>query len=117
MGAKQFSDSLHVMHRWHYEMLEVQYLQTIQARVTASVSFGQLFKPFPLFDEKGDQGLNTIIPSVQWCRNIYDNFIEAHEHEYHQHTALLSSEVMAIDHSFKVCSGLVLLLNELNHYD
>ncbi len=111
MGAKQFSDSLRVMHRRRYEMLEVQYLQTIQARAKGSASFNQIFEPFPAFNEKNDRGLNTIVPSAQWCRDIYDNFIESHEHEYHQHTAMLSSEVMAIDHSFKVCAFVT-----LSHY-
>lgn len=105
------SDSLHVMHCHCYKMLEVQYLQTIQARAKGSALFNQIFEPFPASDEKNDWGLNTIVPSAQWCRDIYDNFLESHEHEYHQHTAMLSSEVMAIDHSFKVCAFVT-----LSHY-
>ncbi len=54
MGAKQFLDSLCVMHCQHYEMLEVLYLQTIQGQAKASTSFSQLFKPFPVFDERSD---------------------------------------------------------------
>ncbi|PBK95300.1 hypothetical protein ARMGADRAFT_795222 [Armillaria gallica] len=124
MGAKQFSDSLRVMHRRRYEMLEVEYLQIIESRARTSTSLHQMYEPFPPFDDKTDRGLNTIIPSAQWCRDVYDNFIEIHEHEYHQHTAMLSGEVLAIDHSFKICkhiakiagqtvfSGLLTMTNE-----
>ncbi|KAK0496169.1 hypothetical protein EDD18DRAFT_1106046 [Armillaria luteobubalina] len=103
MGAKQFSDSLRVLHRHRYEMLEVEYLQTIESRARASPSLCQTYEPFPLFNDKTERGLNTIVPSAQWCHDVYDNFIEAHEHEYHQHTVILSGEVLAIDHSFKPC--------------
>jgi len=35
---------------------------------------------------------------------MYDRFMEDHRHEFNQHTAMLSAEICAIDHSHKVCS-------------
>ncbi|KAK0222338.1 hypothetical protein IW262DRAFT_1448324 [Armillaria fumosa] len=112
MGAKQFSDSLQVMHCHRYKMLEVKYLQIIESRAKASTSLHQMYQPFPSFDDKKDRGLNTIIPSAQWCHDMYDNFIETHEHEYHQHTAMLSGKVLAIDHSFKICKHIAKIAGE-----
>jgi hypothetical protein len=34
---------------------------------------------------------------------MYDRFIEEHKEELEQHTAMLSAEICAIDHSHKVC--------------
>ncbi|KAK0500418.1 hypothetical protein EDD18DRAFT_1438914 [Armillaria luteobubalina] len=115
MGAKQFSDSLQVLHRRRYEMLEVEYLQTIESRARASPSLCQTYEPFPLFNDKTEQGLNTIVPSAQWCHDVYDNFIEAHEHKYHQHTAMLSGEIckhIAKISGETVFSGLLTMTNE-----
>jgi len=91
MGSKQFADSLNVLYRQHHEKLEVQYLWTI-----LECGNGQ-YKPFPSF-EAGP----TAEPSGKYCCDIYDCEIEAHEKEFDQHTAQLSSRGMAIDHSHKV---------------
>ena len=91
MGGKQFSDSLNVLHCRQHEKMEVQYLWTI-----LECGNGQ-YEPFPSF-EAGP----TAAPSGQYCRDIYDREMEAHEKEFDQHTAQLSSRGMAIDHSHKV---------------
>ncbi|KAK0462160.1 hypothetical protein IW261DRAFT_1428185 [Armillaria novae-zelandiae] len=52
MGAKQFSDSLQVMHHRRYEMLEVKYLQIVESRAKALTSLHQTYQPFPSFDDK-----------------------------------------------------------------
>ena len=66
MGAKQFSDAINVMHRRRYDMLEVQYLQTIQERARMARWMKQTFKPFPAFTDKSEEGLHAVIPLSQW---------------------------------------------------
>ncbi len=97
MGASQFADSVRVMHRRRHEQLEVAYLQTIIAR--ANNGRRDVYEPFPSFN---DSEFQAALPSGGWFRDMYDNFIEKHEPEFNQHTALLSCEVDAIDHSYKV---------------
>jgi len=91
LGGKQFADSLNVLHRQKHESLEVQYLHTVLSRGTGK------FKPFPSY-ETGP----TAAPSGQYCRDIYDREIERLERKFDQHTAMLSSRGIAIDHSHKV---------------
>ena len=91
LGAKQFADSLNVLHHRFHDMLEVQYLQTVLERDSGS------YRPFLSFESSP-----SAAPSGQYCRDIYDREIEAHEKEFDQHTAQLSSHGMAIDHSHKV---------------
>jgi hypothetical protein len=94
MGAKQFADTLNILHCQRHELLEVQYLQTV-------LEYGKYnrgpYPPFPAFEDGP-----TAAPSGQYCRDIYDREIEAHEKEFDQHTAQLSCHGMAIDHSHKV---------------
>ena len=104
MGARQFSDAINVMHRRKYEMLEVQYIRIIHKRSSAAQWMDKTFPPFPQFTDRGPHGLHAIIPSARWYRNMYDKFMESHEKEFDQHTALLSCHGCAIDHSFKVCA-------------
>jgi hypothetical protein len=111
VGAKQFSDSLNVLHRRRYEMLEVQYMETILARAQAPGWRLQTFDPFPDFEDQGPNRFNALIPSGQWLRDMYDKFIEAHEKEFDQHTSTLGSDVYAIDHSHKVRSSNTLWLS------
>jgi hypothetical protein len=42
---------------------------------------------------------------------VYDHFIEAHRKDFNQHTAMLTGNVCAIDHSFKVCNRSGLIFN------
>ena len=103
MGAKQMSDAINVLHRRRYEMLEVQYLRMIQERAGMAAWMNKTFLPFPSFTDQGPYGLHAIIPSARWFRDMYDKFMESHEHEIDQYTALLPCRGAAIDHSFKVC--------------
>ncbi|KAK1223160.1 hypothetical protein PQX77_013965 [Marasmius sp. AFHP31] len=103
MGAKQFSDSLAVMHQRRYEQLEVQYLQTIQSRAhQGQLEEGQTFKPFPEFTDRGEDGPGMYVPSGKWCRDTYDTFIESREVDFDKHTSQLSCKGGALDHSFKI---------------
>ncbi|KAJ7579953.1 hypothetical protein C8J56DRAFT_1058250 [Mycena floridula] len=74
VGDKQFSDNLNVVHRHHYEMLEVQYMETILARAETSAGRSRTYLPFPDFEDKGPNRFNALIPSGQWLRDMYDKF-------------------------------------------
>jgi hypothetical protein len=102
-GHESISDSINVLHRRRYEMLEVQYLRMIRDRAGMTQWVDKTFLPFPPFTDRGEHGLHPIVPSARWFRDMYDKFMESHEKEFDQHQALLPCRGAAIDHSFKVC--------------
>ena len=102
MGAKQFSDALRVQHIEHYDRLHVQYLNWLTERRGLSSWIGLWYKPFLPYDDRTPDGFGGFVPSAQWLRDIYDDFIEEHRAEFEQHTAMLSADICAIDHSHKV---------------
>ncbi len=103
MGPKQFSDALLVQHLRRYDMLHLQYLHSVIVQNTVITRlFDRTFKAFPPFDDTSINGYNGFIPSAQWLRDTYDQFVESHQHELNQHTALLTANICAIDHSHKV---------------
>jgi hypothetical protein len=102
MGAKQFSDALRVQHLRHYDALHLQYLQAIAAGSKMKQWLQKTYSPFPKFEDSSDDGFHGFVPSAQWLRDMYDNFIEEHRGELEQHTAMRSGEICSIDHSFKV---------------
>ncbi|KAJ6624473.1 hypothetical protein B0H10DRAFT_2212585 [Mycena sp. CBHHK59/15] len=72
MGAKQFSDALCLWHLEYYDTLQIKYVSAL-AR------------------QKG---------MTAW--DLYDKFIEDHDHDFNQAIALLTALICAIDHSFKL---------------
>ena len=102
MGAKQFSDALRIQHLQWYDELQLQYLHTLAARRGLSEWQSAKFYAFLPFDDYSLMGLHGFVPSSQWLRDMYDSFIEEHQVELNQHTAMLSAEICAIDHSHKV---------------
>lgn len=104
MGAKQFSNALRVQHLQKYDQVHLSYLQTIALRSTLPTFLGSAkYKPFLPFTDRSADGIHGFIPSSQWLRDVYDNFIERHQHDFNQHMAMLSAQICAVDHSFKVC--------------
>jgi hypothetical protein len=103
MGAKQFSDALRIQHTQTYDELELQYLHALASRRGMSEWQEQTSDAFLPFCDNSSKGPNGFVPSSQWLRDIYDQFIEQHQDELNQHTALLSAEICALDHSHKVC--------------
>jgi len=101
MGAKQFSDALRVQHLLSYDNLHLQYLDFIAARHLDRWT-GQQYAAFLPFDDISLLGPRAFLPSAQWLRDRYDDFIEEHRLELNQQMALLTAEVCAIDHSHKV---------------
>ncbi|KAF8075254.1 hypothetical protein FPV67DRAFT_1728203, partial [Lyophyllum atratum] len=104
MGAKQFSNSLLVQHLEKYDALQLQYLQTIAIldRTSNALLGDHKFKSFLPFHDRSSDGFHGFVPSSQWLRDMYDAVIEEHQQELNQHTAMLTGDVNAIDHSFKI---------------
>jgi len=101
MGAKQFSDALCVQHLLKYDELHLQYLHELAFR-SLEGWLGQKYETFLPFDNISPQGLHGFVPSARWLKDMYDGFIEEHRHSFNQHTAMLSAEICALDHSHKV---------------
>ncbi|KAJ7193618.1 hypothetical protein GGX14DRAFT_378783, partial [Mycena pura] len=102
MGAKQFSDALRVRHLESYETLELKYLSTLAKLKGMSSWLGKKYLGFTSFEDTSSNGFNGFIPSSQWLRDLYDKFIETHDHDFNQAIALLTGLICAIDHSFKL---------------
>jgi len=105
MGVKQVSDSLRVQHLLRYDKLHLQYLDSLVARRGLALWQGRKFKSFLPFDDTSAEGYHGYVPSAQLLRNIYDHFIEEHRADITQHMAMLTADIIAIDHSHKVCSS------------
>ncbi|KAF8971765.1 hypothetical protein BDZ97DRAFT_1650519, partial [Flammula alnicola] len=121
MGAKQFSDALRVQHLQKYDELHLQYLHSLATSRGLSEWRGQKFEDFLPFKDRSPNGPHGYVPSSQWLRDMYDHFIEEHQDELNQHTAMLSAEICAIDHSHKhisrvngvmIFTGLLTVTNE-----
>lgn len=103
MGAKQFSDALRVQHLRHYDVLHLQYLHFIHDRQqVAAWPASKSFSPFLSFTDHSSDGYFGYVPGAQWLRDMFDNFAEEHNKYIEQHTAMLTGEVCAVDHSHKV---------------
>lgn len=104
MGSKQFSDALRVQHLLAYDQLQTQYLEHILLRRNSLDAWtGVSYKSFLPFDDTSPSGRHGYIPNAQWFAHMYDSYIEKHRDYFNQHTAMLSCEIGAIDHSHKVC--------------
>ena len=101
MGSKQFSDALRMQHILRYDIMELQYLDHI-AIFALDGWLGQKFPAFPWFDDLSPLGPRLYTPHANLCHEFYDNFIDEHRDEINQHTAMLSANICAIDHSHKV---------------
>jgi len=102
MGSRQFADMLRVQHLLHYDCLHVQYLDFLAEHALDRWA-GKKYKSFLAFDNQSPDGLQGFVPSAQWLRDLYDDFIESHREDFNQHMGMLTAEVAAIDHSHKVC--------------
>ncbi|KAF8870351.1 hypothetical protein CPB84DRAFT_1754505 [Gymnopilus junonius] len=101
MGAKPFSDALRIQHLQKYDEIELQYLDVL-AGFKLDGWAGQTYKAFLPFDDHSPDGPFGFVPSGSWVREMYDRFIEEHHNEFNQHMALLTAEIIALDHSHKL---------------
>ncbi|KAG6886800.1 hypothetical protein C0992_002307 [Termitomyces sp. T32_za158] len=101
MGPGPFSEMIRTHHLRRYEKLHVEYLEAILIRTESAA--GHLlskFDPFGSFDDRN--GYAGFTPSPVYFRDFYVRFISSHATEMDQHMAMLSAEVLQIDHSYKV---------------
>lgn len=103
IGSKQFSDSLRVQHLLAHDNLHLQYLHYLAGFHKGLASWaGIKYETFLSFEDKSSRGRHGLVPSSEWLRDMYDNYIEAHRHDFNQHMSMLTGEICAIDHSHKV---------------
>ncbi|KAG6876058.1 hypothetical protein C0992_001133 [Termitomyces sp. T32_za158] len=105
MGAKQFSNALLVQHLESYDHLQLLYLHVLAPKAAllhSMPTFKKKFKAFFPFHNKSSDSFYGFVPSGQWLRDVYDTMISEHEEEFNQHTAMLTTKICAIDHSFKL---------------
>lgn len=103
MGPKQFSDALRVQHVLAHDELELQYLTFLAPRrLSLDRWWGQKYDSFLPFDNTSPTGRHGFVPSSQWLHDVYAQYIEDHQAEINQHTAMLPADICAIDHSHKV---------------
>jgi hypothetical protein len=82
-------------------MLELQYLEQLASH-TLDDWVHLKYEAFPRFDDVGPLGPHLYTPSATLLRDLYDDFIDEHHAEINQHTAMLTANICAIDHSHKV---------------
>ncbi|KAJ7664273.1 hypothetical protein B0H17DRAFT_952109, partial [Mycena rosella] len=100
LGSKQFSNSLQVLHRLHYDKMHAQYLDGVLAWIKSNPdSPDQIFSEFSSFDDP--KGYGGFVPSSAWLRTMYDLYIELHRAAMDQQAAQKDLELGAMDHSFK----------------
>ncbi|PPR01416.1 hypothetical protein CVT24_006209 [Panaeolus cyanescens] len=106
MGAGQLSDALQELHHLRHDTCRLQYLdhlvehRSVERR--SQQRSNKTFQIFPSFDDRTSNGPMSFVPSAQWLRDMYDQFIEDHRQDINQHMSMLSSDVCAIDHSHKI---------------
>jgi len=99
-GAKQFSDLLHTLHLRKFDLMQIQYLDIIDVmRLTCPWS-NTIYEPFSSYEDP--EGYAGFVPCSQWLRDLFDCFIEKHNIDIKQFTAMLSARICAIDHSHKI---------------
>ncbi|KIM48835.1 hypothetical protein M413DRAFT_59520 [Hebeloma cylindrosporum] len=102
MGSKQFSDALRAEHILSHDLLELQYLESLAERSLKPWLQQEKWEAFPRYDDHGPLGPHLYTPCSTLCRDVYDGFMEDHRDEINQHTAMLTGEICAIDHSHKI---------------
>lgn len=97
------TDVLRVQHQLRYDRLKKQYYSQIaQWRESMNAKSKKFYEVFLPFEDVSPRGRHGYILSSQLLRSMYDDYIEKHQHDFNQHTAMLSAEICAIDHSHKV---------------
>ncbi|KIK53592.1 hypothetical protein GYMLUDRAFT_250294 [Collybiopsis luxurians FD-317 M1] len=101
LGAKQFANALRVQQLQQYDELHLQYLYFIKNSHSLHSFLGHCVQLFLPFENHSPNGFAGFVPSAQWLRDLYNAYIEDHAKKFNQHTAMLSADILAIDHSFK----------------
>jgi hypothetical protein len=115
LGSKQFSNSLQVLHRLHFDKLHAQYLDGVIAWAKAhpeKMPQDQplVFTEFSSFDDP--KGYSGFVPSSSWLRMMYDVYIEEHGAAMDQQAAMKSLRLGAIDHHYKTTKQIMKINGE-----
>ncbi|KAJ7351607.1 hypothetical protein DFH08DRAFT_935178 [Mycena albidolilacea] len=115
LGSKQFSNSLQVLHRLHFDKLHTQYLDGVIAWAKAYPEKMPQDQPlvFTEFSSFGDpKGYSRFVPSSSWLRMMYDVYIEEHGAAMDQQAAMKSLRLGAIDHHYKTTKQIMKINGE-----
>ena len=112
VGSKQFSHILLGLHHRRFSHIHVQYLDGVLSRSCRTDLDDGPQATYEAFSQFADtDGYAGFVPSSSWLCMMYDSFIEKHGPEIDQKTAMLSGDIIAIDHSHKVFTLLSFQLN------
>ena len=106
IGPYPFAQILRTNHLRRYEQLHLQYLEFLYTRHSTPLHFTGRFQPFSAYNDRN--GYAGYTPSGRYIRDFYVRFMESHATEIDQYTAMLSANILQVDHSFKVCTSGVL---------
>ncbi|KAJ3840970.1 hypothetical protein F5878DRAFT_672230, partial [Lentinula raphanica] len=114
---RYFANALRVSQLQRYDELQLQYLYYMWESRSITSLLGHTIELFPPFQDRSARGFAGFIPSAQWLRDTYDDFIAIHVQDMNQHTAMLTADIIAIDHIAKINGvqvfvGLLTMTNE-----
>ncbi|KAH8068402.1 hypothetical protein BXZ70DRAFT_1069038 [Cristinia sonorae] len=105
IGPQPFAEMIRTNHTRRYEQLHLLYLEMVYRKLHSPLSHMLSgFIPWPAFSDRS--GYAGFTPSANYFRDFYINMTRARASEMDQVTAMLSSKILAIDHSFKVVKHL-----------
>jgi hypothetical protein len=107
LGAKQFSDLLHTLHLCKFDLMQIQYLKIIDVMHLTCPWSNTIYEPFSSYDDP--EGYAGFVPCSQWLQDLFDCFIEKHNIDIKQFTAMLSARICAIDHSHKITKHIIMI--------
>ena len=100
IGPYPFAQILRTNHLRRYEQLHLQYLEFLYTRHSTPLHFTGRFQPFSAYNDRN--GYAGYTPSGRYIRDFYVQFMESNAKEIDQYTAMLSANILQVDHSFKV---------------
>ena len=101
VGPQPFAEMIRTNHVRRYERLQLLYLEFAYRRMHATFSDKLSgFAPWPAFADRN--GYGGFSPSPNYFRDFYIHMTRARAPEMDKVTAMLSSKILSIDHSFKV---------------
>ena len=107
IGPYPFAQILRTNHLRRYEQLHLQYLEFLYTRHSTPLHFTGRFQPFSTYNDQN--GYAGYTPLGRYIRDFYVQFMESHAKEIDQYTAMLSANILQVDHSFKVRSSPLLI--------
>ena len=107
IGAKQFSNLLCTLHLCKFDLMQIQCLEIIDIMCLTCPWSNTIYEPFSSYDDP--EGYAGFVPCSQWLQDLFDCFVEKHNIDIEQFTAMLSARVCAIDHSHKITKHIIMI--------